>query len=159
MIKNVLMSCLDIAQPPDLLKTALGSCVGVVVFDPDFEICGLAHIMLPYMGSHKPHEAAQFADQGIPTLVKKIKDFSSASQNRVLKAKIAGGSQMFQEVTFKTITSIGEQNIKAVRQVLKDLNIPILGEDLGGNKGRQLLVDASKRVVSVCEIGGKFREI
>ncbi len=158
MIKNVLMAHLDVARSPDILKTTLGSCIGIVLFDPDFEICGLAHIMLPFKGAQTTSDPARFADQGIESLLQRMK---SAAQGRCssFKAKIAGGARMFQEISFKNITAIGDQNIQAVRQILENLKIPILGEDLGGGKGRQLFVDVGEKKVRVSEIGGVLKEI
>ena len=50
MSKNIVVgiSELAVAQVPDILVTyALGSCVGICLYDPVARIGGLSHILLP----------------------------------------------------------------------------------------------------------------
>ena len=51
-------------------------------------------------------------------------------------AKIAGGAQMFTFANTMEIMRIGDRNTDAVVSILKDLNIPLLARDTGGNYGR-----------------------
>lgn len=55
-----------------------------------------------------------------------------------MKAKIAGGAQMFTNQSGKDTIRIGPRNIDAVKEVLTEHNIPLLAEDVGGNKGRTI---------------------
>ena len=56
----------------------------------------------------------------------------------MLKAKMAGGAQMFQFSTGSDMMRIGPRNVEAVRKQLADLNIQIMAEDVGGNSGRTI---------------------
>ena len=67
-----------------------------------------------------------------------------------LKAKIAGGSQMFQFGSSDTIR-IGPRNVEAVKKELKRLSIPIIAEDTGGSSGRTIEFNPSTSMLSVSE--------
>src|SRR5699024_7295219 len=55
-----------------------------------------------------------------------------------LKAKLAGGAQMFQFTANSSTMRIGPRNIEAVEKVLNTYKIPVVGSDLGGNSGRTI---------------------
>ena len=69
-----------------------------------------------------------------------------------LKAKIAGGAQMFAGSANSSLSRIGQRNVAAVKAELARLRIPIIAEDTGKNYGRTLYlsaVDGSMRIKSV----------
>ena len=86
---------LNVAQSPDILVTyALGSCVGICLYDRVKKIAGLSHIMLPDSTvTHGAVQIARFADTAIPKLVQQM--VARGATKRVLTAKIAGGARMF----------------------------------------------------------------
>ncbi|KGR80332.1 chemotaxis protein CheD [Ureibacillus manganicus] len=130
---------LDIVKSPDTIRTSgLGSCVGVVLYDETKRIAGLVHVMLPdsSLGKTSTLNVAKFADTGIEALINKLK--SEGVQPFRLKAKIAGGAQMFQFTTDKDTMRIGPRNVEAVKLELKKYGIPLVAEDTGGNSGRTI---------------------
>ncbi len=46
-IVTVGIGALKIAKSPKIIKTSLGSCIGVVLYDSINKIGGLLHLMLP----------------------------------------------------------------------------------------------------------------
>ena len=66
-IIKVGISDLNIARSPDVLVTfALGSCVGICLYDRIKKIAGLSHIMLPSSNAQRdPKQAYRFADTAI----------------------------------------------------------------------------------------------
>jgi chemotaxis protein CheD len=46
---NVGIADIQIGRHPQILRTILGSCVGVCLYDPQERVTGMAHIMLPVM--------------------------------------------------------------------------------------------------------------
>lgn len=147
-VKKVKISDYKIAAFPDTLMTvALGSCVGIAVYDPVTKIGGLSHIMLPDSTSFKPpHKIEKFADLAISQMVKDIKAQTNAVS---LVAKIAGGASMFQLANAGNGKGIGERNIKAVTAALKALNIPIVAEHTGSNIGRTMVVELEDFKVTI----------
>lgn len=133
---------LNVVRAPDVLVTyALGSCVGICLFDASAKVAGLSHILLPSSaqmpGNNTP---MKFADSAIPMLIKKM-EAMGAQQPRI-KAKIAGGAQMFASMSNASIANIGARNVAAVKGTLSRLRIPILAEDTGSNYGRTLYFNA-----------------
>ena len=125
-----------ICRSPDVLVTyALGSCVGICLYDKVTRIAGLSHIMLPDSKSivcDTNLNRMKFADTAIVDMYQKMVA-SGASPSR-LTAKIAGGALMFATTNDKF--NIGERNVTAVKQALSQLRIPIVAQDTGSNYGR-----------------------
>lgn len=142
---------LNVVKAPDILVTfALGSCVGICLYDAKVKVAGLSHIMLPssvQMSNVASSQPMKFADTGIAMLVQKM-ERAGASRTR-LTAKIAGGAQMFAAMSTTAIANIGERNIQAVKVSLNQLHIPIVAEDCGKNYGRTQYFSASDGVMLI----------
>jgi len=132
------MAELDICLPPDAITTlGLGSCVGVVLYDPTKKISGMVHVMLPDSTKIKNNEnLAKFADTGIDELLKQILAKGAVRKNIV--AKIAGGAQMFAFKSDNDMLRVGDRNVEATKEKLKQLQIPLIAEDTGKNAGRTI---------------------
>ena len=115
------------------MTPALGSCVGLALFDPTLKQGGLAHIMLPFPSEHPGNgDERRFASRAVPLLVKMLSD--AGSPRRRLVAKMAGGAAMFRSDTM--LATVGERNVAEVRSQLGLLNIPIIAEDTGESHAR-----------------------
>ncbi|MDR3091342.1 MAG: chemotaxis protein CheD [Clostridiales bacterium] len=144
-------------EPSSMLTTlGLGSCVGIALYDAQSKVAGLAHIMLPDSTQIQNNKnIAKFADTA---LKKMISDMLLLGANKsLLKAKIAGGAQMFAFESLNPGMRIGERNIEAVRRQLKLYNIPILGQDVGLNYGRtvELYVNDGSFLIKTIGHGNK----
>ena len=117
-----------------LIAIGLGSCVGVAIYDPEHEVGGMAHILLPGMGG-KDDNPYKFSGSSIEAMVEQIS--SMGGSPKLFKAKIVGGANMF-TLLGDTRRSIGERNVQAAREKLKQLGIPIEAEEVGGNEGRTI---------------------
>lgn len=122
-----------------LTTSGLGSCIGIGIYDEVTGAAGLVHIMLPSAENRDDGNRAKYADTGIEALVDSLKDAGAKQQH--LRAKFAGGSDMLD--FSESGDSIGSRNARKVREKLEELNIPILGEDVGGDHGRSLRLKAS----------------
>ncbi|SER07015.1 chemotaxis protein CheD [Gracilibacillus ureilyticus] len=138
-ILKVGIADLKTTKAPNLLKTSgLGSCVGVVVFDSTNKIAGLAHIMLPDSTASKreTNNVMKYADTAIELLLEEL--YQLGAKKYALKAKMAGGAHMFSFRSENKMLRIGDRNVEAVRRHLTAQKIPIIAEDVGGNKGRTI---------------------
>lgn len=131
---NVGVARIEISSNPAVLRTILGSCVGVCVYDRMKKIGGLAHILLPNWVKDGVKE--KYADTAIPLLVSQL--LKMGCSREFMSAKIAGGASMFRFQANLSLGQIGERNVDAVRKALAERNIPIVVEDVGGNAGRVL---------------------
>lgn len=153
------ISDLNIAKAPDSIRTSgLGSCVGAVIYDLQKQIAGLAHIMLPDSSHTRqtPINEFKYADTAIPRLIEKL--CANGARKFALKAKLAGGAQMFTFGTESNVMRIGPRNIEAVKQMMNEYQIPIVSSDVGGNNGRtiEFYPDTGKLKIRTVNQGEKF---
>jgi chemotaxis protein CheD len=133
----------------------LGSCIGLVIYDKDKGIGGMAHVMLPE-SQGRTERPGKFADTAVEALVQGL--IKSGSRQASLVGKMAGGAAMFK--TFSGNLNIGERNIEAVRTALKLKNIPLTGEDTGGVAGRTMVyIPGNAGKISIKTADGTRKEI
>ena len=132
------MAGLDIGKGNDVLTTlGLGSCVGITLYDPLTKIGGMAHCMLP--GSNNPKEVtnkAKFADTAVIELMQQV--LKLGARRASLVAKIAGGAHMFSKTSGTDVIKVGQRNATVVRGMLKEMRVPLLADETGGNYGRTI---------------------
>lgn len=129
-----------------LVTYALGSCVGICLYDQKVKLGALVHIMLPLNMETGRTSKMKYADTGISETVKMM-EAKGASRSR-LTAKIAGGAKMF-EISGGTFGNIGQRNIESVRLILKREGIKLLKEETGGTIARTLLFDVASGMACV----------
>lgn len=162
MLKTVVrvgIADMNIVSAPNTIRTSgLGSCVGVVLYDESKKIAGLLHVMLPdsSLGRSEKINVAKFADTGVYSLMELLK--AEGVRPLSLRAKIAGGAQMFQFGTSDTIR-IGPRNVEAVKKELARLSIPIISEDTGGSSGRTIEFDPLTSKLSIRTVNAGTKDI
>ncbi len=137
----------------DVLRTLLGSCVGVALYDRRRRIGGLAHVVLP-KSRRSDDPLGKFADTAIPELIAILE--RNADGNVRLSAKLAGGARM---LSSSKTANIGAQNVEACEQLLRSLRIPIVSQDCGGSKGRRMNFDVRTGIVTIEIVGRDNVEI
>ncbi len=132
-----------VSKGPELISTILGSCVAIVLFDPQNQIGGMNHFMLA-TNKDKTKDAkrngpiGRFGEYAIDLLLKDME--KAGADRRNLQAKIFGGSNVF-NLPETAREQVGTQNIKFAKNYLQKLNIPILAEELGGVPSRKIVFD------------------
>ena len=130
------MADLNVCKAPDVITTlGLGSCIGLVLYDPVTKVGGMVHYMLPDSTKVRNNSnIAKFGDTGIRELLKRVVA-AGASKPRLI-AKIAGGARMFEVSGLSDVGYIGARNAEAAKAILKELGIRLVAEDTGLNYGR-----------------------
>ncbi|MGP4040275.1 chemotaxis protein CheD [Gracilibacillus sp. D59] len=147
-----------VTQVPNTLKTSgLGSCVGVVIYEQN--VAGLAHVMLPDSTASKRNmlNEMKYADTSIDLLLKQL--LTEGVRKSKLKAKIAGGAHMFSFQSDNQMLKIGQRNIEAVLAKLKENNIPVVAQDVGGNKGRTIEFNIETGMLEVRTVNSGVMQI
>lgn len=122
-----------------LSTIGLGSCVAITLYDPVTAIGGLAHVLLPNEAmSRDTSNRAKFSSTAVPLLIEEMRRIGARGN---LVAKIAGGASMFAALIPAGGVNMGERNVIATREALRQHGIPILGEDTGGDHGRSVYFD------------------
>ncbi len=139
-------------NPGRLVTLGLGSCVGISMWDAAAKLGGLLHIMLPNSKDFsKLNKPQKYADLGIPMMYKELLGMG-AGRHR-LTAKLVGGAQMFSGLDKNQLFNIGARNVQAAKVLLKELNISVAGEDVGGNRGRTMYLDVRTGQVLIKTLG------
>lgn len=145
-------------SPDRLITVGLGSCIGIALYDKNNNIGGLVHIMLPDSTQfNNINNPLKFADLAIPLLLEKMEAQGAIRRN--MKAKIAGGASMFNFSDKSMVMDIGNRNSISVKNMLEKLSIPIIGEDVGGNKGRTMIFDTFSGIVQIKTVGLGIKEL
>jgi chemotaxis protein CheD len=140
-----------------IITYALGSCIGIAVFDPIAKVGGLLHYMLPEssLDQVKARENPEmFADSGIPLLFKSCYKLGADKKRMIVKA--AGGASILDDTNY---FRIGQKNIMAMRKIFWKNNVMINSEDTGLNYNRTVRLEMSTGKVFIRSSGGEMKEL
>jgi chemotaxis protein CheD len=140
---------LRVVRAPERVRTVLGSCVGVALYDRTEQVGGLAHVILP-SSKQGQGDRGKFADTAVDWLLEEVLQAGAARKR--LSAKIGGGASMFGA---PVDNGIGERNVEAVKERLAHHAIDLAGEAVGGLRGRKMLLDPATGQVEVQMIGAE----
>ena len=135
-----------VGRAPKVITTILGSCVGIVMHDPETKIGGIAHVMLD-QAKDREGNPAKFADTAVPELLKQMRA-KGATRARII-SKIFGGAEMFNFNKSHFFASIGRKNIDVVKEYLAKEGIPLVAEETGGKQGRSIEFSTETGMVAV----------
>lgn len=144
-------------QDDVLVTYALGSCIGVAVYDPVAGVGGLLHFMLPdsTLDQNKARECpAMFADTGIPVLFKAC--YKLGAEKKRMIVKVAGGASILDDTNY---FRIGQKNITALRKIFWKNNVLIDREDTGQNHNRTVRLSIADGKVLVRSAGSSMVEL
>lgn len=140
-----------VSRPNRLRTSGLGSCVGLVVFDLQSGVAGMVHVMLPVAPPHSSgrdlNKPQKYADSGVRWLVGELQGLGVSV--RQLRAKMAGGAQMFASLSASDILRVGPRNVEAVHEQLQFHRIPVVSQDVGGTEGRTIEFDSQTQTLMV----------
>lgn len=140
-----------------LITHALGSCIGIAVYDPRVKVGGLLHYMLPdsKLDLNKAKKTpAMFADTGIPFLFKSC--YKLGAEKKRMIVKVAGGARILDDANY---FRIGQKNITALKKIFWKNNVLVDGEDTGKNYNRTVTLDIATGKVVVKNSGGVYIEL
>ncbi len=126
-------STLFVSKEQYLVNTILGSCVAVCLFDPITKTGGINHYMLPFWNG-EGLASPKYGNIAIERMVEKMISLGCKKSNLI--AKVFGGGEVID--TQISQFHIGERNIAVAYQMLKELNIAISGQSVGGKNGRKI---------------------
>lgn len=122
-----------------LITYALGSCVGVVLYDPVAKVGGLLHAMLPESSNNRMRaqdRPAVYVDTGVPALFHAVYALGGVKSRLIVK--LAGGAEMLEH---SKGMNIGISNVEAVKAILKRNGVSIVASNTGGRDVRTLRLD------------------
>ena len=153
------MADLNVCKAPDVITTlGLGSCIGLVFYDPVSKVGGMVHYMLPDCTKVRNNRnIAKFADTGIDELLRRV-IAAGANKGRLI-AKIAGGARMFEVSGLSDVCNIGARNAEAAKKILKEKGIRLVAEDTGLNYGRTVELHCDTGEFLIKSVGKPIKTI
>jgi chemotaxis protein CheD len=115
------------------VRTILGSCVAVCLWDLEAGVGGLNHFLLPHGAPPSP----RFGEHAVPQLLQRVLALG-ASRER-LRAKLFGGACVLEAL--RAGSALGSRNVEVAREQLSAAAIPVVAEDTGGDLGRKLVFE------------------
>jgi chemotaxis protein CheD len=134
-----------ISRQQETIQTVLGSCVAVCLWDQSQKCGGMNHFLYP-VTREATNATPRFGNVAILALIKMMNEEGCRSED--LKAHILGGGHP-EGVTGE---SLGDQNVKIAREILKNKGISIIAEDVGGSVGRKIAFDVITGHVAVLKV-------
>lgn len=158
-ILEVRMGELRISQSPSRLVTrALGSCLGITLYNPLKKVGAMAHPMLPDIEKARSNaNPSRYVNYAVRKMVEELE--KSGSVKSQLTAKLFGGARMFSFITADSILNVGEKNTAMARAALNELNIKIAAEEVGGTFGRTIELNLENGKVLVDTISWGRKEV
>jgi chemotaxis protein CheD len=128
------------------LVTVVGSGVVVCLWDSAHRVGGLAHFLLPEVGTAP--SAPRYGDVALNALMGELLGLGATPHG--LRARLYGGSA-------PPISSesghLGDRNVAAAQAFLQANGIPLLDRDVGGTGGRKVIFDPRAGIATVTRIG------
>jgi chemotaxis protein CheD len=125
-----------------LITYALGSCLGITVFDPIAKVGGLLHVMLPSAEMHQ-EKARQnpymFVDTGVPRLFQESYKLGARKERMVVK--VAGGAAAKDDENDSF--QIGKNNFLMLRKLFWKNGVLISAQEVGGKDSRTLWIEVA----------------
>jgi chemotaxis protein CheD len=119
-----------------MIRTVLGSCVGVTIWAPRLGASALCHPMLPRAPAGAHIEASQgrrYVDYAIRELARRF-DSLGALRGEV-EVKLFGGGDVLAVSSSDARPTIGRMNCEVAIEVLREEGFTVAASSLGGNCG------------------------
>ena len=140
-------------QTESIITYALGSCIGLIIYDPVVKVGGILHYMLPESSIDKEKAAARpymFADSGIPRLFKSAYKLGAVKQR--MKVYVAGGAEILDQ---KGFFNIGKRNYMALKKMFFKNKMIITKQKVGGNTNRTIRIEIATGDIYIKTSGSK----
>jgi chemotaxis protein CheD len=126
---------------------ALGSCIGLIAYDPAVKVGGILHLMLPE-STISPEKAARqpamFADTGLPLFFRQL--FGVKADKSRLRLLVAGGASV---IAGTDPFRIGERNARYTQDFLAQQGFTTTRSEVGGTINRTVHLELSTGKVTL----------
>ena len=118
---------------PVKIKTIVGSCVAVCLWDPVARVGGVNHFLLAQPGPGEPPDTRFGACATAQLIAEACR--AGAARTRLVAAVIGGGHPVHSIKTH----AIGDDNVAVALAVLAEHGVHVVRQETGGAYGRKLL--------------------
>jgi chemotaxis protein CheD len=133
-LRYLLPGDVAVCTEPTVISTVLGSCVSVCLYDQRRRTGGMNHFVLPRSAGDRA-ASARVAPFAMQALLDRMTRYGSQSANLV--ALLYGGACVLRSSN-PGPNHLGMQNVRAALDFLSESRIPVIRQDAGGQRGRQV---------------------
>ena len=158
-VNRILVSISDMKASKDpkslLITHSLGSCIGLVGYDPMAKAGALLHFQLPNSANHTRRaneNPFMFADTGIPLFLQSLYSLG-ASKAHLVFAMFGGANMLDDNELFK----IGIKNARATKKILWQQCFSLHHEDVGGSSSRTVSLTIATGQISLKKDGKVYK--
>lgn len=142
-----------------LITYALGSCLGIAVYDPAARVGALLHVMMP-ASTIAPEKAVAnpflFVDTAVPLMFRRCYELGAQKERAIVK--VAGGASPTTGGGDADYFQIGKRNMVQLRKLLWKNGVLLKGEDVGGTASRTMSLSLATGDVLI-KSGGAERQL
>jgi len=129
-----------VTRSDEAVVTVLGSCVSACVRDPERNVGGMNHFMLPEDATVGPNNwldpavglATRYGSYAMESLINDLLKLGAARER--LEIKLFGGGRIL-----SGMTDVGGRNVEFVRNYMQIEGYRVFAEDLGGQQPRKVV--------------------
>lgn len=132
-----------VSTEPNLVRTILGSCVAVCLYDPHLRQGGMNHFMLPRAPSEHEH-SWRYGARAMPALVERL--VRLGSEPRQLCANVFGGARVLADMP--EMAHLGRGNVDFALDWLEQERITVVASSVLGTRARKVELDLASGACS-----------
>jgi chemotaxis protein CheD len=132
----------QLVEEPTILRTVLGSCVGIAYHVPRSGLAALSHPMLPAcpaagVAGMSPHQGRRYVDYTIREMARRLDTLGIARHDVTIK--LFGGADVLAAVSHSHRPTVGWLNCQAAKRILAEEGFTVAASSLGGTRGISML--------------------
>jgi chemotaxis protein CheD len=135
-------------REPYAVTTVVGSCVSVCLWDPESEMGGMNHYLLP-LWNGEGLSSPRYGNIAIQKLIDRM--VAQGSRRERLRAKVFGGATLLGKP--HPLLDIGGRNIRLAFETLEGQGIKVVSHDVGGDRGRKIIYNTVTGIARVKRLG------
>ena len=149
--KNIVVGIADstVSDNPaaHIVTYSLGSCLGVVIYDPVARVGGILHAMLPTFGQDRKkarQSPAMYVDSGVSFLFRSAYRLGADKHRIIVKA--AGGAELLVQDEY---FAIGRRNYEVLLETLQRNSVGLTAAAVGGSASRTVRLELATGKVTI----------
>jgi chemotaxis protein CheD len=128
-----------------LVAYGLGASVAIALWDPTVSVGALTHTLLPRQPDEERGTDGKYVDSAVPAALREMIEAGAGYGD--VEARIAGGADIFELEDLAR--GVGARNAAVAREEVERLDVPVVGEAVGGERGRTVVFDTGSGEATV----------
>jgi chemotaxis protein CheD len=135
-----------VVREPTIMRTLLGSCVGITFSIPRLQLGALCHPMLPnYPARHRSNSTPIAGNRYVDFVIRDLaRQFDSLGAHRSeIQVKLFGGGDVLSMGNESSRPTIGQLNSEVALKVLQEEGFNVVASSLRGNCGVNIIFNTA----------------